>query len=96
MYLYNISIIVEDNSHDALIDWVKNEWINNLPLESKFLKMLNNPHEGHTYCVQIIVSTEQQVIEMQSREVALLQSYIGSHHAEKAFIFDSVMQYLNK
>lgn len=95
MYLYNISIIVEDNSHDSLIQWVKNEWITGLPKDTKFLKMLNNPHEGQTYCVQIIVQNEQEVIDMQGNAVAQLQAHIGEHHAEKAFIFDSIMQYLN-
>lgn len=94
MYLYNISIIVENNSHDALLEWVKNEWISTFPGETKLLKMLNNPHEGHTYCVQIIVENEQQVINMQSNEVVRLQEHIAQFHAEKAFIFDSIMQYL--
>lgn len=94
MYLYNISIIVENDSHDALIEWVRKEWIPTLPKETNFLKMLNNPHEGHTYCVQILVETEQKVIDMQAQEVAHLQAHIGQHHTEKAFIFDSIMQYL--
>lgn len=94
MYLYNISIIVENDHHEALINWVKNNWLPVLPSEAKFLKMLDTPHEGHTYCVQIIVPYATDIQEFQVGNLTSLQEYIGSNHAEKAFIFDSTMKYI--
>lgn len=94
MYLYNISIIVEESQHDLLLDWLKKEWLPNLSNETKFLKMLNTPHEGHTYCVQMIKNNESEIIQFQENYLISLQHHLATHHYEKAFIFDSVMQYL--
>ena len=59
MYLYNISIIVEDSQHDTLLNWLEKEWLPSLVQEIKFLKMINTPHEGHTYCVQMTVNNKK-------------------------------------
>lgn len=94
MYLYNISIIVEENHHDLLISWLKKEWIPSLDVDAKFLKMLNTPHEGHTYCVQMIVNSEDEIAQFQQSKMSDLQYHINLNHKEKAFLFDSIMQYL--
>lgn len=94
MYLYNISIIIEESQHHALFSWVQQSWIPTLPADTKLLKMVNSPHEGYTYCIQLIVNNEQQIQHFQSEHISSLQAHIAQHHSEKAFIFDSVMQYL--
>lgn len=95
MYLYNISIIVEDSHNDALLTWLKNEWIPSLNLqEIKFLKMINSPHEGQTYCIQLNTPKEELVKDFQETKMVELQNHLGTKHHEKAFVFDSLMQYL--
>ncbi len=94
MYLYNISIIIEESQHHELLPWIQQSWVPALPREIKLLKMLNSPHEGHTYCVQLIVTDENQIHEFQKEHLLLLQNHIAQHHNEKAFLFDSIMQYL--
>lgn len=95
MYLYNVSVIIENEHHDSLLDWIRNNWLSNLPVAANLLKMINSPHEGHTYCIQLIVSSEEEIQAFQQTSLILLQEQIGQHHQEKAFIFDSVMQYLS-
>lgn len=94
MYLYNVSVIIEESQHHLLRLWIQDSWLPTLPTEIKFLKMLNTPHEGHTYCVQLIVEDENQIHHFQSEHLFVLQQHITQHHNEKAFIFDSIMQYL--
>lgn len=94
MYLYNISIIVEETQHDSLLGWLKTEWLPTLNNETKFLKMLNTPHEGHTYCIQMITDTDEEITLFQQTKLSDLQQYLLTNHNEKAFIFDSVMQYI--
>lgn len=94
MYLYNISIIVEDSQHDTLLNWLQKEWLPNLVVETKFLKMINTPHEGHTYCIQMIVHDQGEIITFQETVLHDLQHHLQVNHHEKAFIFDSIMQYL--
>lgn len=94
MYLYNISIIVDDENHQQLINWVKTTWLSKIENEVKFLKMLDTPHEGWTYCVQIITDNKQAIHSFQQDHVSLLQEHIALNYLEKAFIFDSIMEYI--
>ena len=94
MYLYNISIIVENERHEAVVQWVKENWLKTLPLETKFLKMMDSPHEGQTYCVQLVFEYPSDIPRFQQEKLILLQEYISSNHPEKAFLFDSTMKYI--
>lgn len=94
MYLYNISIIVEETQHDQFSNWLKTEWLPELSKEIKLLKMLNSPHEGHTYCIQMIVMDQEEINQFQETHLSNLQQHIGLNYNEKVFIFDSVMQYI--
>lgn len=94
MYLYNISIIVENERHETVIQWVKENWLGLLPAEAKLLKMLDSPHEGQTYCVQLVFEYPSDIPDFQQQKLVLLQQYISDNHHEKAFLFDSTMKYL--
>lgn len=96
MYLYNISIIVDDSNHESLITWVKQNWLPNFQMDVKFLKMLNTPHEGQTYCVQLILETQSDIEKIHENHLQSLQHHITAEHGEKAFLFDSVMEFLDK
>ena len=92
MILYNISVIVDDNSHDAVLDWLKAHLRKSI-YETKFLKMLESPHEGSTYCIQFVATDDTEILKFQDAVLTELQVYLATNHAEKAFIFDSKMQY---
>jgi hypothetical protein len=94
MYLYNISIIVDNDRHEILIKWLKDNWLNTLPAQAKFLKLLDSPHEGHTYCVQLIFENPSEIPTFQQEKLVILQSHIATNHLEKAFLFDSTMKYI--
>jgi len=94
MYLYNVSIIIEDSIHQDLINWTKNLLNENSDFAIKLLKMLHAPHEGQTYCLQAVVNNEEDIDRIKEMVVEKLQEYIALHHVEKAFLFDSIMQYI--
>lgn len=94
MYLYNISIIIEDASHITLTNWIQDTWIPRIEQDIRFLKMLDSPHEGHTYCIQLTTENKEEVDQFQQSYVSDLSQHIQREHKEKAFIFDSLMQYL--
>lgn len=94
MILYNVSIIVEDNSHDEVVNWLKSQ-LRASAYETKFLKMLESPHEGSTYCVQLVATDDTVISQFQQDVIVKLQAYLAAHHTEKAFLFDSKMQYLS-
>ncbi len=94
MYLYNVSIIIEDSVHQSLFDWIKQELLINAQPDLKLLKMLYSPHEGQTYCLQIVLENEEAIESIKTGIIQDLQEHIAHHYSEKAFIFDSVMQYI--
>lgn len=94
MILYNVSIIIDDSSHDALLAWLKNE-LQSITYDINFLKMLDSPHEGSTYCIQLTTENESEITDFQQEVLVRIQEYIGNKHFEKAFIFDSKMRFLS-
>ena len=96
MYLYNVSIIIEESCHSDLFTWLQEQWVSQLPSSTKFLKMLQSPHEGHTYCVHLVVRQEEEIHSFHEKHIQQLQDHITQYHKDKAFLFDSVMQYLER
>jgi len=73
---------------------VKDNWLNTLPAQAKFLKLLDSPHEGHTYCVQLVFENPSEIPTFQQEKLVILQSHIATNYLEKAFLFDSTMKYI--
>ncbi|QQT24369.1 DUF4286 family protein [Sphingobacterium spiritivorum] len=94
MYLYNISIITEDSVHAEIMDWVKAGILSQNEYPTKFLALLNSPHEGQTHCIQLVVESEQDIESFNAKYLAPFQEFIATSYHGKAFIFDSVMKYL--
>jgi len=94
MYLFNLSIIFEDSVQEPLIPFIKKVAHSYTDKEVKLLKMLQSPHPGQTYCLQIIAKSEEEIEQLKAEIMQELQLYITNNCHEKAFIFDSLMQYL--
>ncbi len=93
MILYNVSLIIEDSSHDDLLTWLKAK-LQKTNYQLSFLKMLDSPHEGSTYCIQLNAENHEMLEAFQKELLADLQQHIALQHRDKAFIFDSKMEYL--
>jgi hypothetical protein len=93
MILYNISLIVEDSSREELLAWLKTN-LQQTSYDIRFLKMLDSPHEGTTYCLQFVAADERVLQSFQDNILSKIQAYIVTNHPEKVFIFDSKMKYL--
>ncbi len=94
MFLYNVSIIIEDSIHQEVITWTKGLLNEHPGFAIKLLKMLHSPHEGQTYCLQVVLNDEEEIERIREQVIQRLQEYISTHHVEKAFLFDSIMQYI--
>lgn len=94
MYLYNISIIAEESVHLEIVSWIKENLLSTSTFNPHFLEMLNSPHEGFTYCLQIQVPKEEDIHKFQQDHLIHLQNELLTRYKEKAFIFDSTMKYL--
>lgn len=96
MYLYNISIIVEESAHADTLNWITSTYLPALPAEHnpQLLSLLDSPHEGYTYSLQVKFNEQDALESFKAAYLQELQNYLVTHHPERAFLFDSTMQYL--
>ncbi|MGJ1204989.1 DUF4286 family protein [Sphingobacterium lactis] len=94
MFLYNVSLIIEDSIHLELLDYTKKVLQQHPDSTLKLLKMLHSPHEGQTYCLQAVVNSEVDIEGLRELVIRKIQEQINAQHPEKAFLFESIMQYI--
>ena len=94
MYLYNVSVIVEDSERQAVRDLLVSqlELARGMGLSVRLLELLDSPHEGVTYSLQLEAADSDAVAAFQAEHVAPLQAKTNQAHEGKVFYFDSLMQ----
>lgn len=96
MFLYNVSLIVEESIHEDLLQWVRENIVNTADFEIRLLEMLHSPHEGRTFCLQVHAPSEELIESFQQKQIFPLQALIAERYQDKAFLFDSKMKYLDR
>lgn len=91
MYLYNITLFIEPDQENEVVDTVRKfeknpAW--------RFLKMLDSAHESATYCLQIQVADQQALSAFREGPFAALWSMLESRFPKKVMYYESVMEYL--
>src|SRR5690606_29996630 len=98
MYLYNATIIAESDIGEAVRMYVaeqladRSEWGSAGP---SFLKMLDSPHDGVTYCVQLRTKNRDDITSFQETHLAGIRAQLEAVYPGKVLFFDSIMKYLN-
>lgn len=97
MYLYNVTIIVENDISEAVKTRLHAEPFNEQGLDGGFsiLKLLDSPHDGATYCVQLRCKDKATIATFQAHGLAALQTGLNELYPGKVVFFDSIMKYLN-
>ncbi|MBP3943305.1 DUF4286 family protein [Sphingobacteriaceae bacterium WQ 2009] len=95
MYLYNISIIAEDAVHQHIAAWLQENIVGSGRFETRFLELLESPHEGVTYCIQLNAADEQSLQDFQDEKLPEIQALLSQPaYYGKVFMFDSKMKYI--
>lgn len=97
MYLYNVSIIVENDIRDAIKAHLHAELLGEQQPDGPFalLELLDSPHEGTTFCLQLRCRDRADIAVFQTRGLATLQARLNQAYPGKVVFFDSMMKYLN-
>lgn len=96
MFLYNVSVIAEETIHEEVVSWIQDNIVQSQKFEVHFLEMLQSPHDGMTYCIQVVLPTEEHIVDFQQVHLSPLQQLIAEGYKDKVFLFDSTMKYLKK
>ncbi len=96
MFLYNVSVIAEEAIHQEIVVWIQDNILQSQKFEVHFLQMLQSPHEGMTYCIQVVLPSEEHIADFQQVHLLPLQELVAETYQNKVFLFDSTMKYLKK
>jgi hypothetical protein len=98
MYLYNITIITESDLAAEVSNRIKllqAQYAKSDPfLPLNFLKMLDSPHEGVTFCLQLLVSTRDEISQFQANHLVDWQQQLAQTYPGKVMYFGSTMEYI--
>ncbi len=97
MFLYNVTIIVENDVHEAVKRRIEAQLFgpDGIGASVSLLEMLDSPHDGATYCVQLRAGHEAEITAFRNEHLAAIRTWLNRDYAGKAVSFESVMKYLN-
>ncbi|WP_029037596.1 DUF4286 family protein [Salinimicrobium xinjiangense] len=80
MYIYNVTINIQEDIHDEWVEWMKNEHIPDMLNTGKFIKalmtrvMVKEEMGGVTYSVQYTAESKQMLQRYYEEDAATLRS----------------------
>jgi|SRR5690606_33724512 len=98
MYLYNATIIAENEIGEAIRTYLSGQLadgVGNSEVQLSFLKMLDSPHEGVTYCIQLRADNRDAIAAFQETRLTEIRAQIETTYVGKVLFFDSIMKYIN-
>jgi len=98
MYLYNATLIAERDIGESVRMYLTeqlNDGKEGIGTGLFFLEMLDSPHDGVTYCIQLRAENRHEITSFQETYLASIRSQLETAYAGKVLFFDSIMKYLN-
>jgi len=98
MYLYNATLIAESDIGETVRTYLTERLVYEAEgggTDLFFLEMLDSPHDGVTYCIQLRAETRDAITLFQETHLAAIRTQLETAYAGKILFFDSIMKYLN-
>lgn len=100
MLLYNVTLIVEDNTADRWLRWMQEYHIPKVMetgcfVSNRLLKILDSPNEGVTYCAQYVIENMEQYQQYQSQFAPSLQAELNDEFKNMFVAFRTLMEYVD-
>lgn len=98
MYLYNVTIIAEDDVSRAVKQYLHTELFSapDAGPALSLLELLDSPHEGTTLCVQLRCTAREDIAAFQTDRLSAVQAGLAGQYPGKVVFFDSIMKYLSE
>lgn len=99
MILYNVTIILDEDIHDAWLKWMNYEHVKDVMNTGYFasyrvLKVLDSPNEGITYCIQYIADSTEKYNEYMQKHATQLQTSVPVQFLNKFVVFNTLMEFI--
>jgi hypothetical protein len=99
MLLYNVTIIIEEESASEWLKWMQETHIPEVMATGKFvsnrlLRVLDSPNEGITYCAQYVAETQAEYDDYQFNFAPALQAQLKQKFENKFVAFRTLMEFI--
>ncbi|QNK62506.1 DUF4286 family protein [Pedobacter sp. PAMC26386] len=99
MLLYNVTLIIEEVSAAAWLQWMQEEHIpevmaTGLFVSNRLLKVVDSPNEGVTYCTQYVVQSIEDYDTYQLKHANEMSAELNSRFKDKFVSFTTIMEYI--
>ena len=100
MFIYNVTVNVEDSIKEDWIRWMKERHIPDVMktgcfVENRICRVLNVEDEGATYSVQYFFNTMEDMERYQQQHAPQLQREHKERYGEKALAFRTLLELLD-
>jgi len=100
MLLYNVTIIIEETSAEAWLNWMQEEHIpevmaTGMFVSNRLLQVVDSPNEGLTYCIQYVAQSMEDYETYQQLFAPALQEDLNTKFRDKFVSFRTLMEYID-
>src|SRR5690606_3371855 len=94
MFLYNITVIVDHDVHEALQKRITQQLHTSEGVTVQLLELVGSPHEGVTYCIHLHAENEEEIVQFKQEHLLNIQQIAYNDYPGKVIFFDSTLKYL--
>ncbi|MBE5321355.1 DUF4286 family protein [Pedobacter sp. MR2016-19] len=99
MFLYNVTLILEDAAAEEWLQWMQDVHIpevmaTGLFVSNRLLKVVDSPNEGVTYCTQYVVETLDNYNKYQETFAPALQAELNERFKNRFVAYRSLMEFV--
>ncbi|WP_412466328.1 DUF4286 family protein [Pedobacter sp. KLB.chiD] len=99
MFLYNVTLILEDAAAEEWLQWMQDVHIpqvmaTGMFVSNRLLKVVDSPNEGVTYCSQYVVETLDQYNKYQETFAPALQAELNERYKNRFVAYRSLMEFI--
>lgn len=100
MYIYNVTVNIDDDVHDEWLNWMKQHHVPDVMktgcfTENRIVKVLNVDDKGHTYSFQYSFTQMQDIERYQKEFAPTLQADVKQKYADKFAAFRTLLQVID-
>lgn len=100
MYLYNVTLIIDDAAADEWQQWMQESHIPEVMATGKFLsnrllKVVDSPNEGVTFCAQYVAESLEDYESYQTDFAPVLQHELNERFKDRFVAFRTLMEYID-
>ncbi|KRT16677.1 hypothetical protein ASU31_07630 [Pedobacter ginsenosidimutans] len=99
MFLYNVTLILDDAAAEEWLQWMQDVHIpevmaTGMFISNRLLKVVDSPNEGVTYCAQYVAETLDHYNKYQEVFAPALQAELNERYKNRFVAYRTLMEFV--